>query len=165
MFLEFFPQTWIDYSMCENHCSLSWWSEIPLLLKLFSNFWKLKLNMALERTCNFFFSFFNLVSSLYEIKLYCLLLQYLPDFRWIWVHRLSFDFLACFFISGTSISPQENSHNHSSLHSSNSHSNPNKSADTVSPFRYQCILSHWLFCCGRWDNRVCNCRPCCLYFD
>ncbi|XP_066522257.1 WW domain-containing adapter protein with coiled-coil [Hoplias malabaricus] len=31
---------------------------------------------------------------------------------------------------GTSISPQENSHNHSSLHSSNSHSNPNKSSDT-----------------------------------
>ncbi|XP_065098414.1 WW domain-containing adapter protein with coiled-coil isoform X2 [Paramisgurnus dabryanus] len=30
---------------------------------------------------------------------------------------------------GTSISPQENSHNHSSLHSSNSHSNPNKSSD------------------------------------
>uniref|UniRef100_A0A8C1XWL1 WW domain-containing adapter protein with coiled-coil n=1 Tax=Cyprinus carpio TaxID=7962 RepID=A0A8C1XWL1_CYPCA len=33
---------------------------------------------------------------------------------------------------GTSISPQENSHNHSSLHSSNSHSNPNKSSDTPS---------------------------------
>lgn len=31
---------------------------------------------------------------------------------------------------GTSISPQENSHNHSSLHSSNSQSNPNKSSDT-----------------------------------
>ncbi|KAA0725192.1 WW domain-containing adapter protein with coiled-coil [Triplophysa tibetana] len=31
---------------------------------------------------------------------------------------------------GTSISPQENSHNHSSLHSSNSHSNPNKSSVT-----------------------------------
>ncbi|XP_039517288.1 WW domain-containing adapter protein with coiled-coil isoform X2 [Pimephales promelas] len=30
---------------------------------------------------------------------------------------------------GTSISPQDNSHNHSSLHSSNSHSNPNKSSD------------------------------------
>ncbi|XP_026078392.1 WW domain-containing adapter protein with coiled-coil-like isoform X2 [Carassius auratus] len=33
---------------------------------------------------------------------------------------------------GTSISPQENSHNHSSLHSTNSHSNPNKSSDTPS---------------------------------
>uniref|UniRef100_A0AAY3ZU87 WW domain-containing adapter protein with coiled-coil n=1 Tax=Denticeps clupeoides TaxID=299321 RepID=A0AAY3ZU87_9TELE len=31
---------------------------------------------------------------------------------------------------GTSYSPQENSHNHSSLHSSNSHSNPSKTADT-----------------------------------
>uniref|UniRef100_A0A8B9LAC5 WW domain containing adaptor with coiled-coil a n=1 Tax=Astyanax mexicanus TaxID=7994 RepID=A0A8B9LAC5_ASTMX len=41
---------------------------------------------------------------------------------------------------GTSISPQENSHNHSSLHSSNSHSNPNKSSDTVSTFnsRHPC---------------------------
>ncbi|XP_051267215.1 WW domain-containing adapter protein with coiled-coil [Dicentrarchus labrax] len=31
---------------------------------------------------------------------------------------------------GTSYSPQENSHNHSSLHSSNSHSNPSKTSDT-----------------------------------
>ncbi|KAM9827102.1 WW domain-containing adapter protein with coiled-coil [Neosynchiropus ocellatus] len=31
---------------------------------------------------------------------------------------------------GTSHSPQENSHNHSSLHSSNSHSNPGKTSDT-----------------------------------
>ncbi|MED6263171.1 hypothetical protein CHARACLAT_001734 [Characodon lateralis] len=31
---------------------------------------------------------------------------------------------------GPSYSPQENSHNHSSLHSSNSHSNPNKTSDT-----------------------------------
>uniref|UniRef100_A0A8D0A436 WW domain-containing adapter protein with coiled-coil n=1 Tax=Sander lucioperca TaxID=283035 RepID=A0A8D0A436_SANLU len=31
---------------------------------------------------------------------------------------------------GTSFSPQENSHNHSSLHSSNSHSNPSKTSDT-----------------------------------
>ncbi|XP_056155402.1 WW domain-containing adapter protein with coiled-coil isoform X2 [Lampris incognitus] len=31
---------------------------------------------------------------------------------------------------GTSYSPQENSHNHSSLHSSNSHSNPGKTSDT-----------------------------------
>uniref|UniRef100_A0A671YL26 WW domain containing adaptor with coiled-coil a n=1 Tax=Sparus aurata TaxID=8175 RepID=A0A671YL26_SPAAU len=31
---------------------------------------------------------------------------------------------------GTSYSPQENSHNHSSLHSSNSHSNPSKNSDT-----------------------------------
>ncbi|XP_063062976.1 WW domain-containing adapter protein with coiled-coil [Engraulis encrasicolus] len=30
---------------------------------------------------------------------------------------------------GTSISPQENSHNHSVLHSANSHSNPNRTAD------------------------------------
>lgn len=35
------------------------------------------------------------------------------------------------FITGTSFSPQENSHNHSSLHSSNSHSNPSKTTDTV----------------------------------
>uniref|UniRef100_A0A8P4GG33 WW domain containing adaptor with coiled-coil a n=1 Tax=Dicentrarchus labrax TaxID=13489 RepID=A0A8P4GG33_DICLA len=35
---------------------------------------------------------------------------------------------------GTSYSPQENSHNHSSLHSSNSHSNPSKTSDTVSPY-------------------------------
>lgn len=35
-------------------------------------------------------------------------------------------------VSGTSYSPQENSHNHSSLHSSNSHSNPSKTSDTVS---------------------------------
>ncbi|XP_053495731.1 WW domain-containing adapter protein with coiled-coil isoform X2 [Ictalurus furcatus] len=34
---------------------------------------------------------------------------------------------------GTSISPQENSHNHSSLHSSNSHSNPNKSDTAYDP--------------------------------
>uniref|UniRef100_A0A3B5L1Y8 WW domain-containing adapter protein with coiled-coil n=1 Tax=Xiphophorus couchianus TaxID=32473 RepID=A0A3B5L1Y8_9TELE len=31
---------------------------------------------------------------------------------------------------GPSYSPQENSHNHSSLHSSNSHSNPSKTSDT-----------------------------------
>ncbi|XP_031728242.1 WW domain-containing adapter protein with coiled-coil isoform X2 [Anarrhichthys ocellatus] len=31
---------------------------------------------------------------------------------------------------GTSYSPQENSHNHSSLHSSNSHPNPSKTSDT-----------------------------------
>ncbi|KAK5877282.1 hypothetical protein CesoFtcFv8_024804 [Champsocephalus esox] len=31
---------------------------------------------------------------------------------------------------GTSFSPQENPHNHSSLHSSNSHSNPSKTSDT-----------------------------------
>lgn len=31
---------------------------------------------------------------------------------------------------GTSFSPQENSHNHSSLHSSNSHPNPSKTSDT-----------------------------------
>uniref|UniRef100_H3CTH9 WW domain-containing adapter protein with coiled-coil n=1 Tax=Tetraodon nigroviridis TaxID=99883 RepID=H3CTH9_TETNG len=31
---------------------------------------------------------------------------------------------------GTSFSPQENSHNHSSLHSANSHSNPSKTSDT-----------------------------------
>ncbi|XP_069007413.1 WW domain-containing adapter protein with coiled-coil isoform X2 [Embiotoca jacksoni] len=31
---------------------------------------------------------------------------------------------------GTSYSPQENSHNHSSLHSSNSHSNPSRTSDT-----------------------------------
>ncbi|XP_030629741.1 WW domain-containing adapter protein with coiled-coil isoform X2 [Chanos chanos] len=31
---------------------------------------------------------------------------------------------------GTSYSPQENSHNHSSLHSSNSHSNPSKTSET-----------------------------------
>lgn len=36
------------------------------------------------------------------------------------------------FAAGTSYSPQENSHNHSSLHSSNSHSNPSKTSDTVS---------------------------------
>ncbi|KAL6475466.1 hypothetical protein MHYP_G00165060 [Metynnis hypsauchen] len=34
---------------------------------------------------------------------------------------------------GTSISPQENSHNHSSLHSSNSHSNPNRSDTPYDP--------------------------------
>ncbi|XP_035389280.1 WW domain-containing adapter protein with coiled-coil isoform X2 [Electrophorus electricus] len=34
---------------------------------------------------------------------------------------------------GTIISPQENSHNHSSLHSSNSHSNPNKSDTPYDP--------------------------------
>ncbi|XP_027033357.1 WW domain-containing adapter protein with coiled-coil [Tachysurus fulvidraco] len=34
---------------------------------------------------------------------------------------------------GTSISPQENSHNHGSLHSSNSHSNPNKSDTAYDP--------------------------------
>uniref|UniRef100_A0A3Q3G851 WW domain containing adaptor with coiled-coil a n=1 Tax=Kryptolebias marmoratus TaxID=37003 RepID=A0A3Q3G851_KRYMA len=33
---------------------------------------------------------------------------------------------------GPSYSPQENSHNHSSLHSSNSHSNPSKTSDTPS---------------------------------
>ncbi|XP_017157490.1 WW domain-containing adapter protein with coiled-coil isoform X2 [Poecilia reticulata] len=32
--------------------------------------------------------------------------------------------------TGPSYSPQENSHNHSSLHSSNSHSNPSKTSDT-----------------------------------
>uniref|UniRef100_A0A8C5QC70 WW domain-containing adapter protein with coiled-coil n=1 Tax=Leptobrachium leishanense TaxID=445787 RepID=A0A8C5QC70_9ANUR len=32
---------------------------------------------------------------------------------------------------GTSFSPQENSHNHSALHSSNSHSNPSKTSDTA----------------------------------
>uniref|UniRef100_A0A665UUE3 WW domain containing adaptor with coiled-coil a n=1 Tax=Echeneis naucrates TaxID=173247 RepID=A0A665UUE3_ECHNA len=35
---------------------------------------------------------------------------------------------------GTSYSPQENSHNHSSLHSTNSHCNPSKTSDTVSPY-------------------------------
>ncbi|XP_032407369.1 WW domain-containing adapter protein with coiled-coil isoform X1 [Xiphophorus hellerii] len=38
---------------------------------------------------------------------------------------------------GPSYSPQENSHNHSSLHSSNSHSNPSKTSDTVLRFSTQ----------------------------
>lgn len=46
-----------------------------------------------------------------------------------------------FILLGTSISPQENSHNHSSLHSSNSHSNPNKSSDTVSTTVSVSVLS------------------------
>lgn len=44
---------------------------------------------------------------------------------------VSFSLSLC-FVAGTSYSPQENSHNHSSLHSSNSHSNPSKNSDTVS---------------------------------
>ncbi|XP_014884563.1 WW domain-containing adapter protein with coiled-coil isoform X3 [Poecilia latipinna] len=39
--------------------------------------------------------------------------------------------------TGPSYSPQENSHNHSSLHSSNSHSNPSKTSDTVLRFPTQ----------------------------
>lgn len=46
-------------------------------------------------------------------------------FRWL-------NFWSVCFVSGPSYSPQENSHNHSSLHSSNSHSNPSKTSDTVS---------------------------------
>uniref|UniRef100_A0A3Q1EZJ1 WW domain-containing adapter protein with coiled-coil n=1 Tax=Acanthochromis polyacanthus TaxID=80966 RepID=A0A3Q1EZJ1_9TELE len=42
---------------------------------------------------------------------------------------MNISFCLC-FVSGTSYSPQENSHNHSSLHSSNSHSNPSKTSDT-----------------------------------
>uniref|UniRef100_A0A3B3SAA1 Uncharacterized protein n=1 Tax=Paramormyrops kingsleyae TaxID=1676925 RepID=A0A3B3SAA1_9TELE len=34
---------------------------------------------------------------------------------------------------GTSYSPQENSHNHSTFHSSNSHSNPSKTSDIIPP--------------------------------
>lgn len=37
-------------------------------------------------------------------------------------------------VAGTSNSPHENSHNHSALQSSNSHSNPSKPSDTVSCF-------------------------------
>lgn len=51
-------------------------------------------------------------------------------------------FFSCrfFAFSGTSISPQENSNNHSSLHSSNSHSNPNK-ADAVSTSLWRCCTA------------------------